>query len=148
MIGFIDRIQRRIGMATTKPIRVFSRPWNGPASALNLDRAQMHGRTVTLQERALKSLLLAEKNLKSRRKPIPLIVVQSFRTHAEQKRIWNSGVRPAAPPGSSYHEQGLAVDMYFKAGDAAAIRKEMKKRGWHQFSVASDGGHFSYQVTG
>ena len=132
----------------TKPIRTFSKPWFGPRKALNLVNKQVHGRKVTLQERAMVSLLRVEAKLKKRKQPIPLIVVQSFRTHAEQRAIYNSGVRPAAQPGTSWHEQGIAVDIYFKPRDLSAIRKAFKSEGWHQFDPVNDPGHFSKGVTG
>jgi len=40
-----------------------------------------------------------------------LDVISATRTTAEQAAIYNSGVRPAAKPGHSRHERGLAVDL-------------------------------------
>lgn len=45
-----------------------------------------------------------------------LRVVSARRTYAEQKAIYDSGVRPAARPGHSLHESGRAADLGFKNG--------------------------------
>lgn len=38
-------------------------------------------------------------------------VISGFRTLAQQTSIYDSGVRPAALPGTSNHEKGLAIDI-------------------------------------
>lgn len=38
-------------------------------------------------------------------------LVSMHRTRADQERIYASGVRPAAKPGTSTHEYGLAFDL-------------------------------------
>jgi LAS superfamily LD-carboxypeptidase LdcB len=96
----------------------------------------------------MESLLKVEGRLKKnmtkrKHQPIPLIIVQSFRSRKEQARIYNSGVRPCAPPGWSYHEQGVAVDVYFKPSDLPEIRKAFKAEHWYQFDEVNDPGHFS-----
>lgn len=48
-------------------------------------------------------------------------VLSGFRTLAQQTQIYNSGQRPAAVPGTSMHEQGLAVDVTDPAGFAGAL---------------------------
>jgi hypothetical protein len=45
-----------------------------------------------------------------------LRVVSARRTTEEQKAIYDSGVRPAARPGNSLHERGLAVDLGLVGG--------------------------------
>lgn len=40
-----------------------------------------------------------------------LKIASALRTIEEQKKIYDSGVRPAAKPGNSLHEKGLAVDI-------------------------------------
>jgi len=46
----------------------------------------------------------------------PLVVTSAFRSPADQSRLYNAFIRgeskiPAAPPGRSLHEHGLAFDM-------------------------------------
>jgi hypothetical protein len=45
-------------------------------------------------------------------RPIP--IVSGFRTRAEQERLWANRATnpfPVAPPGTSNHERGLAIDV-------------------------------------
>lgn len=46
----------------------------------------------------------------------------AYRTFAEQKAIYDSGVRPAATPGKSRHEVGEALDLSFGGMSAAEIK--------------------------
>ncbi|NRP22385.1 hypothetical protein LPJGGPFB_05644 [Ensifer adhaerens] len=50
-------------------------------------------------------------------------VVSAFRSFEEQRRIYDSGVRPAAKPGTSLHEKGLAADLNFGGMSADEIRR-------------------------
>ena len=127
-------------MATPK-LKIFPRPWFGPRKVLNLQRKEIHGHKVTLQERAMGSLLKVERDL--RKQKVALIVVSSFRSHAEQRRIYDSGVRPAAKPGYSFHEQGVAVDLYVRPKDSSKTRKAMTAAGWYNFDPVNDSGHWS-----
>jgi hypothetical protein len=99
---------------------------------------------VILRQDAMESFLAAEKRL-----GLPIRVTSSFRTGEEQARIYFSGIRPAAPPGHSLHEQGLALDV---AGSFLAAHPEVRdlllSMGWHQFDPVGDAGHFSFGVTG
>jgi hypothetical protein len=42
---------------------------------------------------------------------VKLLVTDGYRSIEEQNKIYNSGVRPAAPGGLSYHNYGRAVDV-------------------------------------
>lgn len=74
-------------------------------------------------------------------------VTSGFRSLAEQKRIWASGVRPAARPGTSNHEGSTyprgAVDVTQASMLAQVLRG---KPGPHllQFAGAKDPVHFSH----
>jgi 3D (Asp-Asp-Asp) domain-containing protein len=81
----------------------------------------------------------------------PGVVTSGFRTKAEGERIYASGVRPAARPGTSKHEQanypGGAVDVT----DASALSAVLAKRkGPHllQWAGSKDPVHFSHPVNG
>lgn len=113
---------------------------------LQLRKATLHGRSVRLQCAAMQSLKKVYVELRS--KNLELVVVSSYRSCAEQKAIYDSGVRPCARPGESYHNIGLAVDTYFRPAQATKIRAVFKKHGWHQFDTVNDPGHFTFHVTG
>jgi 3D (Asp-Asp-Asp) domain-containing protein len=74
-------------------------------------------------------------------------VVSGYRSLAEQKRIWASGVRPAARPGTSNHEGSAyprgAVDVTQAAALSAALAR---KPGAHllKWAGAKDPVHFSH----
>jgi uncharacterized protein YcbK (DUF882 family) len=117
-----------------------------PKRRLHLKRATIHGRTVTLQCAALESLKRVNEALRD--KGIPLIVISSYRTCKEQAAIYNSGIRPCARPGESYHNIALAVDCYIKGAHYNETRHAFHAHGWNDFDPVSDSGHFTYRVTG
>lgn len=75
------------------------------------------------------------------------VVTSGYRSLAEQKRIWASGVRPAARPGSSNHEGASfprgAVDVT-KAPELAAVLASRPGKHLLKFAGAKDPVHFSY----
>ena len=79
------------------------------------------------------------------------IATSGYRPRAEQERIYNSGVRPAARPGTSKHESlkypGGAVDVTNAAQLAGVLAKE---KGPHllQWAGSADPVHFSHPVGG
>jgi 3D (Asp-Asp-Asp) domain-containing protein len=81
----------------------------------------------------------------------PGVVTSGFRTKAEGERIYASGVRPAAKPGTSKHEQanypGGAVDVTDASTLAAVLAK---RKGPHllQWAGSRDPVHFSHPVGG
>lgn len=142
-------------MSEAKPktpvIVVFPRPWLGPRSELHLEHETIRGHVVTLQARDLASL----KRVSDRcvKRGAPFSVHESFRTHARQRELWkesDGGKKWAcAPPGYSYHEQGLSADIVPGVGGTIdIIRAEFKREGWHQFNTSTDPYHFSRPVTG
>jgi 3D (Asp-Asp-Asp) domain-containing protein len=74
-------------------------------------------------------------------------VVSGFRSLAEQKRIWASGVRPAARPGTSNHEGSAyprgAVDVTQATALAAALARRPGPK-LLRFAGAKDPVHFSH----
>ncbi|ASP51468.1 phage tail length tape measure family protein [Sinorhizobium meliloti] len=71
-------------------------------------------------------------------------IASAFRSFEEQRRIYESGVRPAAKPGRSLHEKGLAVDLTFGGMSAAEIRalqQEAQKFGIDFPLPGTDAGH-------
>lgn len=78
-------------------------------------------------------------------------VTSGYRSRAEQERIYNSGVRPAAVPGTSNHEQstfpGGAVDVT----DAQELSEILKKSPFATFLIwagSKDPVHFSFPHNG
>lgn len=70
-----------------------------------------------------------------------------YRSPAEQVAIHNAKPGLAADPGSSYHQEGLAIDL------AAALQNKrfeqaMAQSGWNRFSPGGEPWHWSYGVTG
>ena len=79
------------------------------------------------------------------------LIGQGYRSYDAQAALYadrqRNGGAPAAPPGSSYHGQGLAID----AGEWArrnALRNALISAGWNQFDASLEPWHFSYGVTG
>jgi len=104
---------------------------------------------VALQEAALKSFLLAQRDL-SRKGDKKIVVNSSYRSWAKQAALYaayKAGLSkfPAAPPGRSYHNIGLALDV----GNwyDSAIKQALIKHGWNWFG-SGDNVHFSYKVHG
>ena len=77
-------------------------------------------------------------------------VTSGYRSIAEQRRIYNSGVRPAAKPGQSNHNftayPGGAVDVT----DAPQLAATLKKLGIKklQWAAGRDPVHFSHPHNG
>lgn len=75
--------------------------------------------------------------------------VSTYRSYAEQARIYNSGVRPAATPGSSYHQQGLAMDdPWLRTAAGHKALAWLLHHGWNSGASFGDPSHFTYRVTG
>lgn len=73
-------------------------------------------------------------------------IVSAVRTFDEQKAIYDSGVRPAAKPGTSRHERGDAVDLRIPPEDIAAFAEAARQVGLENLARIGDPGH--YQVAG
>jgi 3D (Asp-Asp-Asp) domain-containing protein len=74
-------------------------------------------------------------------------VTSGFRSHAQQLRIWRSGVRPAAKPGTSNHEGASfprgAVDVT-KAAQLSEVLARLPGKHLLRWAGAKDPVHFSY----
>ena len=80
-----------------------------------------------------------------------IVVVESYRTCREQalacERICGTrGGCPdlCAPPGLSWHQRALAIDVTQDMLDAPGVIDALEGAGWCQPLPASDPGHFSY----
>lgn len=81
----------------------------------------------------------------------PGSVTSGFRSRAEQTRIYDSGVRPAAVPGTSKHEGFLFPDGAVDVTSASTLSSVLSKRpGAHElvWAGAADPVHFSHPVGG
>jgi hypothetical protein len=70
-----------------------------------------------------------------------------YRSPGEQASIYASKPGLAAPPGSSYHQEGLAIDLA-AALQNARVERALAQAGWNQFSPSGEPWHWSYGVTG
>ena len=101
---------------------------------------------VRLQPVAMKAFLRAQRDA-----DVPIPVVQSFRSCAEQRRACRSicgnpeGCRGlCAPPGLSWHQLGAAIDITQEGLDDPRIFRALIDNGWCQPLPGSDPGHFSF----
>lgn len=84
----------------------------------------------------------------------PIQVTDSYRTHEQQAAAYANKPGLAAPPGSSYHERGLAIDVdgsAYGGYDSPAFRqvaRVLESLGWHRFDPDGEPWHFSYRVIG
>lgn len=72
----------------------------------------------------------------ARRAGVSLQINSSFRTRAEQTELWNRyGRNPArvAPPGSSMHEKGLAIDFANTAGAWSWLKRNAARFGLYNY---------------
>lgn len=135
------------------------------AKKLGLIRVPIGHHIARLQPAAGHSLKQVNDNYVGRSKRNDAAVISSYRSCKDQRRVCAAmpGCSPegcpgrCAPPGSSYHQLGLAVDIAppQKFRDRRALRRAFYKEHWHNFSSndsltasGSDPWHFSYRVTG
>lgn len=71
--------------------------------------------------------------------------LSTYRTYAQQRNLYASKPGVAAPPGQSYHQQGLAIDVP-AALQTAKFFALLRALGWNQ--LPSESWHWSYGVTG
>lgn len=74
-------------------------------------------------------------------------VTSGFRTYQEQERIWNSGVRPAAKPGTSNHEGAIYPRGAVDVSDAAGLDRALKGSKYQSVLIwagSKDPVHFSH----
>ena len=101
---------------------------------------------VRLQPVAMKAFLRAQRDA-----GVPIPVVQSYRSCAEQRRACraicgNPEGCPGlcAPPGLSWHQLGAAIDITQEGLDDPRIFQALIDNGWCQSLPDSDPGHFSF----
>lgn len=70
-----------------------------------------------------------------------------YRSPQGQADIYASKPGLAAPPGSSYHQEGLAIDLA-AALQNARVERALQAAGWNRFSPSGEPWHWSYGVTG
>jgi len=70
-----------------------------------------------------------------------------YRSPQEQAALVASKPGLAAPVGSSYHQEGLAIDLA-AALQNARVERALAQAGWNQFSPSGEPWHWSYGVTG
>jgi hypothetical protein len=80
-----------------------------------------------------------------------IVVVQSYRTCREQRTVCERicGSKRGcpglcAPPGLSWHQRALAVDVTQDMLDAPGVIDALESLGWCQPLPSSDPGHFSF----
>jgi len=128
----------RVGIATT-----------GPPLPPGMSNELARWEGVTLNVEAMRSFQRASLALGA-----PIRVTDSYRSHAQQAAAYANKPGLAAPPGSSYHERGLAIDVdgdaYGGYGSEAfrRVAETLEALGWHRFDPAREPWHFSYRVTG
>jgi LAS superfamily LD-carboxypeptidase LdcB len=77
-------------------------------------------------------------------------VVQSYRSCREQREACEGicGRRACpglcAPPGYSWHQRGLAIDISQASLDAPGVIEALEDAGWCQPLPTNDPGHFSF----
>lgn len=84
----------------------------------------------------------------------PIRVTDSYRSHEQQAQAYARKPGLAAPPGSSYHERGLAIDVDgddyggYATPAYRRVAEVLERLGWHRFDPEREPWHFSYLVTG
>jgi hypothetical protein len=84
----------------------------------------------------------------------PIVVTDAYRSEAQQAAAYASKPGIAAPPGHSYHERGLAIDINGSAYggyDSPQYRRVvevLESLGWSFFDPSGEPWHASYGVTG
>jgi hypothetical protein len=84
----------------------------------------------------------------------PIRVTDSYRSHEQQAAAYARKPGLAAPPGSSYHERGLAIDVDgdayggYASPDFRRVAEVLESLGWQRFDPQGEPWHFSYRVTG
>lgn len=110
----------------------------------NLVTKTINGVRVTLQERAMKSLLEVERDLAAKGKGLQ--VVSSYRSWAKQAALYAAWIArgmtglPAAKPGTSNHNRGTAVDL--GNDEDHDVQKAMAHHGWKRGTAFGDPVHF------
>jgi hypothetical protein len=104
------------------------------------------GQSVTLTPEAMEAFLEAERLAGQR-----IEVIESFRSCRAQARACQRicGNRmgcpgTCAPPGLSWHQRGLAIDISLDSLETPAVFEALEEAGWCQSVPENDPGHFSF----
>ena len=104
---------------------------------------------MTLNVEAMRSFQQAAAALGG---PIP--VTDAYRSEAQQAAAYQNKPGLAAPPGHSYHERGLAIDINptaYGGYDSPQYRRVvevLQGLGWSFFDPSGEPWHASYRVVG
>lgn len=122
---------------------------SGPPLPEGLTNELVEWRGVILHPLAMRSFQEASRILGA-----PIVVTDSYRSFAQQLALSRQKPGLAAPPGSSYHERGLAIDVdgdAYGGYDSPAYRQVvevLERLGWVRFDPVAEPWHFSWRVEG
>jgi len=127
---------------TQYPYRTFPQPYSGVPSNLVTRQG------TTLQPGAMRSLV----DIARASNVLPGIreiaqIDQGYRTYEDQVAGYAQAPGRFAPPGRSYHGQGLAMDAAFWS-EHPELARGLAQAGWSRFSPSGEPWHWSYGVTG
>jgi hypothetical protein len=130
------------GGGTEYPYTTYDKPYSGVPE----DMVTRFG--ITLQPGPMQSLIdiARESDLRRGAREIGMIG-QGYRPYSAQVQGYNQSPGRFAPPGQSYHGQGLAIDAGAWSA-IAALNAALLEAGWNQFSRSAEPWHYSYGVTG
>jgi len=118
------------------------KPFTDTSVPANLTTRTVRGTSVTLVPSALRAYVEA---VKCYGRAIPL--TSSYRSYAQQAALYAAKPNVAAPPGTSLHERGLAIDVNTGSLNAR-VEDCLKQAGFFQGSSFGEPWHFSYGVKG
>lgn len=118
------------------------KPFTDTSVPANLRTRTVRGTSVTLVSSALAAYVNA---VKCYGRAIPL--TSSYRSYEDQARLYQQKPGVAAPPGTSLHERGLAIDVNTGSLNNSVINC-LKQAGFFQGSSFGEPWHFSYGVRG
>lgn len=122
---------------------------SGPPLPEGLTNELVEWRGVILHPLAMRSFQEASRILGA-----PIAVTDSYRSPEQQLALYQEKPGLAAPPGSSYHERGLAIDVdgdAYGGYDSPAYRRVvevLERLGWVRFDPVREPWHFSWRVEG
>lgn len=135
---------------TQYPYNIYDMPFTGTPDNL----VTRHG--VTLQRGPMHSLVDIFRNPDLSVLPglqeLNQVTPGSFRTYQDTVELSDPSSprynpNAASTPGTSYHQQGLAVD-YGWLNNYPGLMRALRGAGWNQFDSAAEPWHYSYGVTG
>lgn len=119
-----------------------------PSTSVDLNAPLVTRMGVTLQRPAMRSLI----DIARQSDILPGIrelryVTDSYRTYEQQADLYRRKPGLAAPPGSSLHEKGLAIDWGWATQYPELIRL-LEAAGWNRFDPQKEPWHWSYRLVG